>query len=208
MYSLHCLLHHLLNSFLRFLFLIPLYLVFHAPLLRVGSCSSSECVLQVRKSVIHGGGLFARDVFEKNEMIVEYIGQQIRQAVADRREAQYEEEGVGSCYLFRLDKECIIDATRAGGMARFMNHSCEPNAYAKVITTTRIVGQPKDSKGDCQELGTGGGECREIEEKHIIIMAMRDILEDEEITYDYKFPIEEKKLKCYCGASTCLGSMN
>ena len=169
----------------------------------------------MRKSVIHGGGLFARDVFEKNEMIVEYIGQQIRQAVADRREAQYEEEGVGSCYLFRLDKENIIDATRTGGMARFMNHSCEPNAYAKVITTTRIIGlkQSKDREVDCQDQvivqgGSGSGECREIEEKHIIIMAMRDILEDEEITYDYKFPIEEKKLKCYCGASTCLGSMN
>ena len=167
----------------------------------------------MRKSVIHGGGLFARDVFEKNEMIVEYIGQQIRQAVADRREAQYEEEGVGSCYLFRLDKENIIDATRTGGMARFMNHSCEPNAYAKVITTTRIIGlkQSKDREVDCQDqviVQGGNGEFREIEEKHIIIMAMRDILEDEEITYDYKFPIEEKKLKCYCGASTCLGSMN
>lgn len=163
--------------------------------------------------MIHGGGLFARDVFEKNEMIVEYIGQQIRQAVADRREAQYEEEGVGSCYLFRLDKENIIDATRTGGMARFMNHSCEPNAYAKVITTTRLIGlkQSRDREAECQDQVTvqgGSGECREIEEKHIIIMAMRDILEDEEITYDYKFPIEEKKLKCYCGASTCLGSMN
>ena len=35
-----------------------------------------------------------------------------------------------------------------------------------------------------------------VEDKHIVIMAIRDILEDEEITYDYKFPIEEKKLKC------------
>ena len=41
-------------------------------------------------------------------MIVEYIGQKIRQAVADRREALYEEEGVGSCYLFRLDKVTLV----------------------------------------------------------------------------------------------------
>jgi SET domain-containing protein len=154
-------------------------------------------LLQVRKSVIHGGGLFAKEVFEKNEMIVEYIGQKIRQVVADRREAQYEEEGVGSCYLFRLDKESIIDATRTGGMARFMNHSCEPNAYAKVITTTKPLGP----------MGVVPGEGEE-EDKHIVIMAIRDILEGEEITYDYKFPLEEKKLKCYCGASRCLGSMN
>jgi histone-lysine N-methyltransferase SETD1 len=49
-------------------------------------------------------------------MIVEYIGEKIRQIIADKRELIYEEEGVGSCYLFRLDKEYIIDATRRGGL--------------------------------------------------------------------------------------------
>lgn len=57
--------------------------------------------LDVRKSGIHGWGLFAKINFERNDIIVEYIGQKIRQVVADRREAQYEDEGVGSCYLFR-----------------------------------------------------------------------------------------------------------
>lgn len=90
--------------------------------------------LLVRKSNIHGYGLFARTSFSKNDMIVEYIGEKIRQAIADRREVMYEEEGVGSCYLFRQDKDSIIDATRTGGMARFMNHCCEPNAYARIIS--------------------------------------------------------------------------
>ena len=57
--------------------------------------------VDVRKSVIHGWGLFAKINFESNDIIVEYIGQKIRQVVADRREVSYEEEGVGSCYLFR-----------------------------------------------------------------------------------------------------------
>ena len=176
----------------------------------------------MRKSVIHGGGLFAKEVFEKDSMIVEYIGERIRQAVADKREAQYEEEGVGSCYLFRLDKESIIDATRTGGMARFMNHSCEPNAYAKVITTTtttplktpqelsfKYATECNTKNQDLNQLmNQSVSTHQESEEKHIVIMAIRDILEGEEITYDYKFPIEEKKLKCYCGASKCLGSMN
>lgn len=93
------------------------------------------------------------------------------------------------CYCLinnRLDKEEIIDATTVGGMARFMNHCCEPNAYARVITCTE------------------GGRTT----KHIVIIAGRDIREGEEITYDYKFPIEEKKLACYCGASRCSGAMN
>ena len=57
--------------------------------------------LEVRKSRIHGWGLFAKINFEKNDIIVEYIGEKIRQVVADRREVMYEVEGVGSCYLFR-----------------------------------------------------------------------------------------------------------
>lgn len=32
--------------------------------------------------------------------------------------------------------------------------------------------------------------------------------EGEEVTYDYKFPIEDSKLKCYCGAACCGGFMN
>lgn len=108
--------------------------------------------VEVRRSHIHGWGLFARVDFLTNDMIIEYIGQKIRQVVADRREAQYEEEGVGSCYLFRLDRDDIIDATRKGGMARFINHCCEPNAYARVIC----------DEGDKQA-------------KHIVIMAKKPI---------------------------------
>lgn len=52
-------------------------------------------------------------------MVVEYIGEKVRQIVADIREETYDKEGVGSCYLFRLDKDHIIDATRTGGMARY-----------------------------------------------------------------------------------------
>jgi hypothetical protein len=62
---------------------------------------NSYAKLDVRKSGIHGWGLFAKINFERNDIIVEYIGQKIRQVVADRREVQYEDEGVGSCYLFR-----------------------------------------------------------------------------------------------------------
>lgn len=113
---------------------------------------NSQEKLIVRRSSIHGCGLFARVNFDRNDMIVEYIGEKIRQVVADRRESIYEAEGVGSCYLFRLDKDIIVDATRTGGMARFINHCCEPNAYARIIAT------------DNEQL-----------DKHIIIFAGRDI---------------------------------
>ena len=53
----------------------------------------------MKRSYIHGWGLFARVHFAKDDMIVEYIGEKVRQAVADRREVQYELEGVGSWYV-------------------------------------------------------------------------------------------------------------
>ncbi len=69
-----------------------------------------------------------------------------------------------------------------------MNHCCEPNAYAKIITC--------------------GSDEEQNLSKHIVIFANRTIQPGEEITYDYKFPIEENKLKCYCGAQKCQGTMN
>ena len=48
-------------------------------------------------------------------MIVEYVGERVRRAVADRRETLYEQQGVGSCYLFRLDKVGGCQMGRVGG---------------------------------------------------------------------------------------------
>lgn len=44
--------------------------------------------------------------------------------------------------------------------------------------------------------------------KKIVIYSRRQIKINEEITYDYKFPIEDEKIPCLCGAATCRGSLN
>ncbi len=165
--------------------------------------------LEVKKSHIHGYGLFSRTHFDKNDMIVEYIGERVRQTVADKREIQYEDEGVGSCYLFRLDKDEIVDATRCGGMARFMNHCCEPNAYARIIVTHHTPNALNYGDSNFNEHTMDNSANNIIESKHIVIFAARDIEDGEEITYDYKFPIEtSNKLRCFCGAPKCVGFMN
>ncbi|KAJ8325323.1 histone methyltransferase set1, variant 2 [Batrachochytrium dendrobatidis] len=134
------------------------------------------------KSIIHDWGLFAMEPIDANDMVIEYIGEIIRQKVADHREKLYEASGIGSSYLFRVDEDTIIDATKTGNLARFINHCCEPNCNAKVISVD----------------GT----------KRIVIYANRDIKEGEELTYDYKFPIEEDKIPCLCGAVNCRGTLN
>jgi [histone H3]-lysine4 N-trimethyltransferase SETD1 len=58
----------------------------------------------------------------KDEMVIEYVGEMIRQSVADDRERKYEKLGIGSSYLFRIDAETILDATFRGNLARFINH--------------------------------------------------------------------------------------
>eukprot|EP00897_Mesotaenium_endlicherianum_P005904 jgi/Mesen1/5341/ME000267S04488 len=109
------------------------------------------------------------------------------------RESKYERQGIGSSYLFRIDDELVVDATKRGGLARFINHSCEaslllllfffsfsfsflfrPNCYTKIITLEA--------------------------QKHIVIYSKRPIAPGEELTYDYKFPREDVKIECSCGA--------
>lgn len=81
--------------------------------------------LKFAKSTIHNWGLFALENISADEMVIEYVGELVRQTVADDRERRYEAQGIGSSYLFRVDHDYIIDATRRGNMARFINHCCD-----------------------------------------------------------------------------------
>lgn len=94
------------------------------------------------RSAIHNWGLYTQERIQASEMIIEYVGERIRQEIADLRELRYMESGIGSSYLFRIDEGTVIDATKKGGIARFINHSCSPNCTAKIIRvggTKRIV---------------------------------------------------------------------
>lgn len=68
-----------------------------------------------------------------DEMVIEYVGQSIRSIIADLREIQYEKIGIGSSYLFRIDMETIIDATKCGNLARFINHSCNVSIITSAV---------------------------------------------------------------------------
>jgi histone-lysine N-methyltransferase MLL1 len=48
----------------------------------------------------------------------------IRSSLCDMRERKYENEGMG-CYMFRINRDVVVDATMKGNAARFINHSCE-----------------------------------------------------------------------------------
>ena len=167
------------------------------------------------KSAIHDWGLFAMEYIGEDEYVIEYVGVVVRPVLSDVREKRYEKQGIGSSYLFRIDQDYVVDATKCGNLARFINHSCDvsqlyfifvwyevlslfdyiyisfqlhlhfllqPNCYAKIIT---IDG-----------------------EKKIVIYSKQPIAYGEEITYDYKFPIEDEKIRCLCATKSCRKYLN
>jgi histone-lysine N-methyltransferase SETD1 len=85
------------------------------------------------RSAIHNWGLYAMENMAKDDMIIEYVGEEVRQQIAEIRENRYLKSGIGSSYLFRIDDNSVVDATKKGGIARFINHSCMPNCTAKII---------------------------------------------------------------------------
>ena len=73
-------------------------------------------------------GLFAGKTFQKDEFVIEYIGETIREPISNIRERKYKKEGFGDCFMFRINKETVIDATYIGNQARYLNHSCDVNS--------------------------------------------------------------------------------
>ena len=69
-----------------------------------------------------------------------------------------------------------------GSLARFVNHSCAPNCVSKIV--------PHAGR------------------KKIVLYTKRDVAAGEELSYDYKFELEDEKIPCHCGAATCRGSLN
>lgn len=77
-----------------------------------------------------GLGLFADQEIPKDQLIIEYTGDRIDAAEANRR---------GGRYLFEVTNNLVIDGSDRKNIARYINHACNPNAEAEhEVTEDRI----------------------------------------------------------------------
>jgi serine/threonine protein kinase len=128
-----------------------------------------------------GRGLRTLEAVRKGDFIIEYVGKAVRKKDLESLFNEYHRERM--LYIMRLDGDVYIDARKQGGLARYINHSCQPNCIVdrwKVFGITRAV-----------------------------LFAIQDIAAGEELTFDYKWARKRGRAptKCYCLAPACRGTL-
>ncbi|MBI5804230.1 SET domain-containing protein-lysine N-methyltransferase [Candidatus Pacearchaeota archaeon] len=137
----------------------------------------------IKKTKIHGNGIFAGENIPKGRRIIEYIGEKITKSEAEKRIKEIDKKaktsGIkGAYYIFELSNKYDLDGNVPYNKAKYINHSCEPN---------------------CETIDEDG---------KIWIAAAREIKKGEELTYDYCFDFDVDEYKdspCNCGSDNCIG---
>ena len=129
-----------------------------------------------------GYGIQAKEHVAPGRFVIEYIGEVINEEKYSERKAAYQADGRKHFYFMSLSNGEYLDAYKRGNMARFFNHSCDPNC-------------------EIQKWQVGGELC-------IGFFSIKEIQPGEELTFDYnfeRFSQQETPMKCYCGSANCRG---
>ncbi|KAL0732188.1 hypothetical protein Bca4012_008397 [Brassica carinata] len=117
-----------------------------------------EIAILLGMSDVHGWGAYTRQPLKRNEFLGEYTGDLV--SIDEAEERDRADDKLGYSYIFNLNDKFVIDSRRQGSKLRFLNHSTNPNCYAKLM----IV------KGD-HKIG---------------LFAAKTIREGEELVFEYK----------------------
>ncbi|ACI64869.1 SET-domain containing protein, partial [Thalassiosira pseudonana CCMP1335] len=133
--------------------------------------------LQVFDAGLKGRGLMVGEECKKGDFICEYVGVAVKRRYLDGLFARYKSERM--LYIMALDGDIYLDARHRGGIARYINHSCEPNCAVHRWKVRGII--------------------------RAGVFALREILEGEELSFDYQWDRKRGRAatKCYCGSDKC-----
>jgi len=127
-----------------------------------------------------GWGLAAGEFIKRGTFVMQYFGEVFDTETRLGAERLKKYKGSTCTYLMKTHKNYVIDPTTKGSVARFINHSCDPNC-------------------ETQKWNVLGEIC-------VGIFALRDIKEGEELSFDYRFDCYSTPLtRCYCGTANCKG---
>jgi uncharacterized protein len=139
--------------------------------------------IAVRRSGVHGKGVFATEAIATGERVIEYKGERISWKEALRRHPHNPAEPNHTFY-FALDNGDVIDGKVDGNNARWINHSCGPNCEAEEIDGQVFIHALRDIEVD------------------------EELFYDYGLVIDSR---QTKKLKreyeCRCGSRKCRGTM-
>ncbi len=138
---------------------------------------------KVKKSKVHGSGVFAEKKININTKVIQYIGEKILKSEGDKRSGKriskyLHSEDHGSVYIFELNSKYDIDGTPNYNKAKYINHSCNPNCEVEI------------SRGE------------------IWIRSIKKIKKGEELSYDYGFEFDKDDYTdhvCKCSSKNCIG---
>ncbi|MFC1685881.1 SET domain-containing protein [Nanoarchaeota archaeon] len=142
--------------------------------------TSSEYIL-LKESCIHSNGIFASKNISKGTRVIEYVGDKVTKKESDKRsdltfERNEKDENHGMVYIFELNKKYDIDGDVSWNTAKYINHSCNPNCEV------------------------------EIKKGEIWVVAIKNIKEGDEISYDYGYDLDGfEDHPCCCKSKNCVG---
>ena len=139
--------------------------------------------IQVRRSGVHGKGVFAVQDIAEGETIIEYVGEVITWDEAQDRHP-HDPKDPNHTFYFHVDEDRVIDALYGGNSSRWINHSCNPNCEAEV-EDGRVFIRAKRNIHAGEELFYDYG-----------------LVIDEPLT-----PALKRQYPCWCGAPKCRGTL-
>ncbi|XP_027066288.2 histone-lysine N-methyltransferase ASHR3-like [Coffea arabica] len=138
-----------------------------------------EKKISIVKTALCGWGVVAAEAINKDDFIIEYVGEVINDALCEQRLWEMKFKEVKNFYMCEIRKDFTIDATFKGNSSRFLNHSCNPNCK---LEKWQVEGETR-----------------------VGVFASRTIEVGEPLTYDYRFIQFGPEVRCHCGASNCQG---